>query len=128
MPGKNCWFSKIRSAPVSTTAATIGLVDLNAVYVGVPKRYRPKSTWLAAPTYTVAIKALGATLGSETTAAAVGQVGVVRRALDPEGQVMIDGELWRAVAADGPVPAGEAVEVAKMDGLTLTVTRKPRPS
>ena len=47
--------------------------------------------------------------------------------LDPEGQVMIDGELWRAVAADGPVPAGEAVEVARMDGLTLTVTRKPRP-
>jgi predicted phage gp36 major capsid-like protein len=28
------------SRVVSTTAATIGLVDLNAVYVGVPKRYR----------------------------------------------------------------------------------------
>jgi HK97 family phage major capsid protein len=47
------------SRVVSTTAVTIGLVDLNAVYVGVPKRYRPRATWLAAPTYTVAIKALG---------------------------------------------------------------------
>lgn len=47
------------SRVTSTTAATIGLVDLNSVYVGVPKRYRGSSTWLAAPTYTVAIKALG---------------------------------------------------------------------
>jgi HK97 family phage major capsid protein len=47
------------SRVTSTTAATIGLVDLNSVYTGVPKRYRSNSTWLAAPTYTVAIKALG---------------------------------------------------------------------
>lgn len=52
------------SRVVSTTAATIGLVDLNAVYVGVPKRYRGSSTWLAAPTYTVAIKALGAAVSA----------------------------------------------------------------
>jgi HK97 family phage major capsid protein len=52
------------SRVVSTTAVTIGLVDLNAVYVGVPKRYRGSSTWLAAPTYTVAIKALGAAVSA----------------------------------------------------------------
>jgi HK97 family phage major capsid protein len=52
------------SRVTSTTAAQIGLVDLNAVYVGVPKRYRPKATWLTAPTYSVAIKALGSALGA----------------------------------------------------------------
>jgi len=56
----------------------------------------------------------------------VGLTGVVRTALDPEGQVMIDGELWRAVTPDGPVPAGEHVRIMSVDGLTLTVTRAPR--
>lgn len=52
------------SRVTSTTAATIGLVDLNAVYTGVPARYRRSSTWLANPVYTVAIKALGSALGA----------------------------------------------------------------
>lgn len=47
------------SRVVSTTAATIGLVDLNAAYSGVPKRYRGRSTWVANPVYTLAVKALG---------------------------------------------------------------------
>jgi HK97 family phage major capsid protein len=52
------------SRVTSTTAATIGLVDLNAVYVAVPKRYRGSSTWLTAPTYGAAIKALGTSVGA----------------------------------------------------------------
>ncbi len=48
----------------------------------------------------------------------VGHVGVVKKALDPEGQVLVDGELWRAVTRDGPVPAGENVEIVSVDGLT----------
>ena len=47
------------SRVVSTTAATIGLVDLNSVYTGVPARYRRNSTWVANPLYSVAIKTLG---------------------------------------------------------------------
>jgi HK97 family phage major capsid protein len=47
------------SRVTSTTAATIGLVDLDAVYRGVPRRYRPRSTWVANPLYTLAIKDLG---------------------------------------------------------------------
>jgi HK97 family phage major capsid protein len=47
------------SRVTSTTAATIGLVDLNSVYTGVPKRYRGNAKWLLNPTYAVAIKALG---------------------------------------------------------------------
>jgi HK97 family phage major capsid protein len=49
---------------VSTTALAIGLVDLNAVHVAVPKRYRGAAKWLAAPTYAVAVKALGSALGA----------------------------------------------------------------
>jgi membrane-bound serine protease (ClpP class) len=60
-----------------------------------------------------------------TTGAAgmIGQRAVVRAALDPEGQVQLDGELWRAVAEDAPVPAGETVRVTGVDGLTLRVSR-----
>jgi HK97 family phage major capsid protein len=47
------------SRVVSTTAATIGLVDLNSVYTGVPARYRRNSKWVTNPVYSVAIKALG---------------------------------------------------------------------
>lgn len=44
---------------VSTTAATIGKVDLDAVYSGVPVRFRPKSTWLTHPTWSLAVQNLG---------------------------------------------------------------------
>ncbi len=52
------------SRVTSTTAATIGLVDLNALYVGVPDRYRGSSTFVANPVYTVAIKSLGTSVGA----------------------------------------------------------------
>jgi membrane-bound serine protease (ClpP class) len=53
----------------------------------------------------------------------IGRTGVARMALAPEGQVLVEGELWRAVADDGPVAAGEAVRVTAVDGLTLKVVR-----
>jgi membrane-bound serine protease (ClpP class) len=56
----------------------------------------------------------------------VGQTGLVKTPLDPEGHVQVDGELWQAVAADGPVAAGEQVRITGVDGLTLTVARAPR--
>ena len=86
---------------IPTVGAMAGLV-ITAVSMGLRALYRPASTGAAGM---------------------MGQVGVVKRALDPEGQVLIDGELWQAVAEDGPVAAGEMVRVARMDGLTLTVTR-----
>jgi membrane-bound serine protease (ClpP class) len=53
--------------------------------------------------------------------ALVGQVGVAREALMPEGQVQVQGELWRAVARGAPVEAGARVRVVDVQGLTLTV-------
>jgi membrane-bound serine protease (ClpP class) len=59
----------------------------------------------------------------------VGQVGRVRTALDPEGYVLVHGELWRARSTDGPIPAGEPVVVTALaDGLVLDVRRAPQPA
>ena len=53
----------------------------------------------------------------------MGETGVVREALDPEGVVFLHGELWRAVAEDGPVAVGERVRVTGREGLCLRVRR-----
>ena len=54
----------------------------------------------------------------------VGEVGVVRRALDPTGLVFIHGELWQARAEGGPVEVGALVQVNRIDdGLVLEVSR-----
>jgi membrane-bound serine protease (ClpP class) len=53
----------------------------------------------------------------------IGQVGVVRQALDPDGLVFVHGELWRARTSGDPVPPGETVRVDALDdGLTLMVS------
>ena len=58
----------------------------------------------------------------------IGHVGVVRRPLDPVGQVAIDGELWRARRCwgeeDEPAAGeGDPVVVNQVLGLTLSVRR-----
>ena len=50
----------------------------------------------------------------------VGQSGVARGALEPEGQVSVQGEIWRAVA-DRPLADGTRVTVVDVQGLTLKV-------
>jgi membrane-bound serine protease (ClpP class) len=55
--------------------------------------------------------------------ALVGQTGVARDALSPEGQVLVQGELWRAVARGAPVAEGARVRVVDANGLTLTVEK-----
>lgn len=57
----------------------------------------------------------------------VGATGVARDTLDPEGNVYVHGEIWRAVC-DGTIAAGETVRVEKVDGLKLTVTKANAPS
>jgi membrane-bound serine protease (ClpP class) len=57
-----------------------------------------------------------------------GDVGVVRRDLDPEGLVFVHGELWRARADDGPIAAGERVRIERVgEGLVLEVRRDDAP-
>jgi membrane-bound serine protease (ClpP class) len=52
----------------------------------------------------------------------VGAVGDVRAPLDPEGQVFIQGALWRArTIGPGEIGPGNRVRVKAVDGLTLEV-------
>jgi len=55
----------------------------------------------------------------------IGRAGHVVVAVDPgaPGQVMVQGELWRANATE-PIPAGAAIRVVGIDGLTLTVVKE----
>lgn len=56
----------------------------------------------------------------------VGEAGVVRDSLVPNGLVFVHGELWRAVTAGPPLPSGTAVVVNRIgDDLTLDVSRLP---
>lgn len=54
----------------------------------------------------------------------VGQTGIAKSRLDPEGWVLVAGELWRARAEESPVEEGEAVEVLKVEGFRLYVRKK----
>jgi membrane-bound serine protease (ClpP class) len=50
----------------------------------------------------------------------VGQLGIAQTALEPEGQVLVRGELWSAIAASN-IPAGAHVRVKGVAGLKLQV-------
>jgi membrane-bound serine protease (ClpP class) len=52
----------------------------------------------------------------------VGDTGIVKKALAPEGMVFMHGEYWSAVS-DTPIEAGENVRVEEVHGLTLKVTK-----
>lgn len=50
-----------------------------------------------------------------------GQKGIVKNPLEPKGQIMLDGALWRAITTGRYVKEGEEVVVKKVDGLTVYV-------
>ena len=60
--------------------------------------------------------------------AMIGGIAIVRRPLDPTGQVEIRGELWQATLANPHTvaPAGEQVRVERVEGLTLLVEPLPQ--
>lgn len=50
----------------------------------------------------------------------IGEIGIVKQAIDPEGKVAVHGELWKA-RADAALAVGQTVRVVAVDGLTMTV-------
>ena len=61
--------------------------------------------------------------------ALIGEIGVVRTPLAPEGKIFVHGELWNAVSSV-PVDVGEEVTVRAVTDLTLQVeivTSRPSP-
>ena len=53
----------------------------------------------------------------------IGERGLARTVLDPEGQVFVRGELWTAISTEGKIDMNEPIEVVKIDNLTLWVKR-----
>jgi membrane-bound serine protease (ClpP class) len=60
----------------------------------------------------------------------IGAAAEVRSSLDPEGQVWIEGALWRARLAGngGPLRPGDRVTVEAVEGLTLLVRPESSPA
>ena len=50
----------------------------------------------------------------------IGEIGVVRESLMPEGKVFVHGELWKATSKD-PIQTGTRVRVVKVVNLVLEV-------
>jgi membrane-bound serine protease (ClpP class) len=57
----------------------------------------------------------------------IGQAGIARDRLAPEGQITVQGEIWRARVQGPPVDPGEPVRVVGVAGLTLTVIKADDP-
>ena len=54
----------------------------------------------------------------------IGTVGEAITSLTPDGQVKVDGEIWKAHGS-AEIRAGDAIRITGIDGLTLEVERAP---
>jgi membrane-bound serine protease (ClpP class) len=50
----------------------------------------------------------------------IGKVGEIKYWQESEGQIFVNGELWRAIS-DFPLSAGDRVVIQNVDGLTVSV-------
>lgn len=55
--------------------------------------------------------------------AMIGMPGVALTDLAPEGQVKVQGQIWKATS-DEPLESGDPIEVRRVDGLRLRVARR----
>lgn len=53
-----------------------------------------------------------------------GKTAIVKVALEPEGTVLHEGELWTAILDEGKAKPGEEVIITRFDGMKLYVTKK----
>jgi membrane-bound serine protease (ClpP class) len=74
--------------------------------------------WLALRT-----RARPVTAGSE---AMIGKLAEVRRRLDPDGMIFVEGALWQAISEDGPAEPGDWVRVVALHELHLVVQHLDR--
>jgi membrane-bound serine protease (ClpP class) len=109
-------------AAIALAAAGWGAAIVVGVVLGV---IAATGLWLAFATRkALATRRLRLASGRE---ALTGRCGVVRRWQDGDGQVFVDGALWRARPSwpdsDDEIEVGDAVVVERVSGLTLGVRR-----
>jgi membrane-bound serine protease (ClpP class) len=110
---------------VAVLAGAVGAEAMVAVPVGAGLVLTAGAWGLLAARSAAGARRARARSGPE---ALPGRVGVVRAWSEPEGQVYVDGELWRACHSWGPgeatvLHAGDPVVVERLAGLTLCVRR-----
>ena len=93
-------YLRISKALIITLGITMGAISLLIVSV-VVKSYRKKPF-----------------SGKEGL---IGNKAIVKTDLAPEGMILLNGELWKAVSTSGTIPKGRKVIVEKADGLTVSV-------
>ena len=54
----------------------------------------------------------------------IGEIGIVKQTIDPEGKVFVHGELWKARSASA-LETGQTVRVVEIEGLTMIVEAVP---
>ncbi|MBU0733666.1 MAG: nodulation protein NfeD, partial [Proteobacteria bacterium] len=57
----------------------------------------------------------------------LGEIGVVRELIAPEGLIFVHGEYWRAISEERLEP-GDKVEVISVDGLMVRVKKALNPA
>ena len=57
----------------------------------------------------------------------IGQTAVARGPVARDGQVALQGELWRATAEGEPIADGGSVRIVGVEGLTLRVVKADDP-
>jgi membrane-bound serine protease (ClpP class) len=114
---------------ISGVAGTVLLATGAILLLPGPRRVSPALAFAASAAFGLITIFLGV-LGMRArkarlltgTDSLVGETGVSRTAIDPEGTVFVHGEYWKARSAE-PIPVGEAVRVDKVEDLTLVVRR-----
>jgi len=102
----------IDPAQAPDTAIALWVVALVVLALG---SFAALGIWLA-----LRNRARPVTTGQE---AIVGRLAEVRRRLDPDGMVFVEGALWQAISEDGAVDAGDWVRVVAVHDLRLIVRR-----
>ncbi len=112
-------------AAVAVLATAVGANPMVAVPVGAALLLAAGAWGLLATRSVATARRARLRSGPEALS---GRVGVVRAWNEPDGQVYVDGELWRARHSWGPgeeadLHEGDPVVVERLAGLTLCVRR-----
>ncbi len=123
---------KVTSHGILSTAGVVCLVLGSLMMFRFPDRGIELAMSVFVPTVavisgffvTVATLAFRAQTGKPVTGAEalVGEVGEVKRDINPEGKVFVSGELWNA-QSDDTILAGEKAEVVEVHNLKLKVKK-----
>jgi membrane-bound serine protease (ClpP class) len=115
------------------SGGVVALVLGGMIVIDAPRDQLAISGWVIAPValitllfVVVVVRAAWRAHHQRPVSGKIGMIGLGGKAigtLDPEGQVMVYGEVWRAEAVRPPIEAGQPIRVVDVQGLKLTVEK-----